>query len=312
MLPITYASEKPPTTTKIKPNLTGPQETLLAILEARAIDARAKHPVLGDQHAASILSRLDYDFAKMRISRSRAAVFAVRARALDRYAADFLRRARPGERVTVLHLAAGLDTRALRMRDVCSAGGGGGDGPDVLWVDVDLPDVVDVRRRLEVPGPEASKGEGEGGMRYELRAADVTREGWLGELGVPKDRRTLVLFEGLSMYLTPEAGRALIETVTGYFVAPRNQLAFDCIGWFGVKMQRLEPITTKTNSRFYWAVDEPRDVEQWHRGLKLQEVVLPADDTARSELPAMLCCFVQLMACVPPLRKSAKCVLYEW
>lgn len=304
---------------KVNPNLTGTPETLLGILQARAIDSRLPHPVLGDKHAEPILARLDYDFTKLGISTSKAALLALRAVYLDRWVAAFLRQARRGrEPVTVLHLAAGLDTRALRLqgdlrqqqqREGEGEGeGGAGEGPEVLWVDADLPDVVAVRRRLGIPEPDAAGG----GMRYELRATDVTEENWLARLGVPRDRRTFVLFEGLSMYLTPEQGRSLVESLTSYFVAPGNQMAFDCIGWWAVATQKLEPIVRNTNSSFRWAIDEPREMEQWHEGLKMREVIWPADNPGKARLPMLLDWGLWMMSCVPFFRKVAQLPLFEW
>lgn len=304
---------------KINPNLTGTQETLLAILQARAIDAQSPRPILGDAHAGAILARLDYDFTKLGVRASKAAGLALRARCLDRWAAAFLREARRArEPVTVLHLAAGLDTRALRLRGELdrTAAEEEDDGvEDVLWFDVDLPDVVAVRRRLGIPEPGAASRSGPGrgpGMRYELKAADVTEENWLARLGVPRDRRTFVLAEGLTMYLAPEHGRALIETLTSYFVAPGNQMAFDCLGWWGVAMQKMEPIVRNTNSTFRWAIDEPRELEQWHEGLRLREVALPADNPVKADLPVLLDWFLWLMSWVPWFRKVVQLSLFEW
>ncbi|KAK4098706.1 hypothetical protein N658DRAFT_398013, partial [Parathielavia hyrcaniae] len=62
-----------------------------------------------------------------------------RARALDWWTADFLalHRAR-NQPVTVVHLACGLNARCFRVEH----------GPDVRWFDVDLDDVVALRKTL--------------------------------------------------------------------------------------------------------------------------------------------------------------------
>ncbi|WP_208719834.1 class I SAM-dependent methyltransferase [Amycolatopsis circi] len=71
-----------------------------------------------------------------------------------------------------------MDSRAFRL-----------DPPSgVRWFDVDLPDVIALRRKLY------SADDG-----YRTIAASVTDSGWLDE--IPADRPTLILAEGLLRYL---------------------------------------------------------------------------------------------------------------
>lgn len=287
---------------RLRPNLTGAQETLLAILYSRALDAKTATPILGDKYAVRLVDQLDYDFSKLHLISLKAAAIVLRARFLDRWTVQFLQQAQhDGEPVTVLHLAAGLDTRALRLQEHCVK-----DGPHIRWVDVDLPDVVDVRRRLRLPEPD------NGNMQYELASADVTDELWLAKLRLPRDRKTLVVFEGLSMYLQPAHGRALIEQLTGYFVKAGNQMAFDCFNWFPLMVQRLEPIVTSTGSSFSWAINDPKELEGWHQGLHLRDEILPADNPENARLPIVMRCFCWIVSWIPGLRTSARYVRYEW
>lgn len=299
---------------KIKPNLSGTQETLLAILHSRAIDANAATPVLGDQYAAHILDQIDYDFARLGMRANKAAIMALRAKFLDRWVAESLLQARQQrEPVTVLHLAAGLDTRALRLQEIC--GSRDDDEEEVVeeegnalvrWVDVDLPDVVEVRKKLGLPEPEPRR------MRYSLFGADVTGKDWLAGLDLPRDRATFVVFEGLTMYLQPAQGRALVESLTSYFVGGRNQMAFDCVNWFAVMGQRLDPIITETGAAFSWAIDEPRELEGYHRGLRLRDEFLATDNPENRNLPAIVRWTFWVCSWVPGLRTMGRYVRYEW
>lgn len=302
---------------KIKPSLSGTQETLLSILHCRAFDAKSATPILNDQYAARIIDRLDYDFARLGSVHRKAAIMSVRAKWLDRWVGEFLRQAaQQRQPVTVLHLAAGLDTRALRLQDVCGGGGGGGaheeagedqdQDPLVRWVDVDLPDVAEVRRRLALPVPEAGR------MRYEVVGADVTADGWLSGLGLPRDRSTFVVFEGLTMYLQPDEGRALIESLTGYFVGEGNQMAFDCVNWVTIASQRLEPMLARTGTRFTWAVNEPKDMEGWHQDLRLRDEVLAMDNPENANLHTLGRWIFWICSLIPGLRTMGRYVRYEW
>lgn len=287
---------------RLKPNLTGAQETLLAVLYGRALDAKTTTPILGDHHAVRLVEQLDYDFSKLRVHSLKAAVIAQRARFLDQWASEFLQQAqKDGEPVTILHLAAGLDTRALRLQEHCSK-----DGANTRWFDVDLPDVIDVRSGLHLPKPDSDR------MQYEMVGADVTDELWLAKLRVPRDRRTLVVFEGLSMYLKAAQGRTLIEQLTSYFVKPGNQMMFDGFSWFPMLFQRFEPIIARTGSTISWAINDPKEIEGWRHGLHLTGEILPADNPENVRLPIVLRYLLWILSWIPTLRTSARYLRYEW
>lgn len=110
--------------TKIKGSLVEPaliplEETALTMLHARALDARQQTPILEDQWACDITSRLDSDFAgKTGVGAGVSAEITARSRTMDRMTGDFLAlRVENGRTpVTVVHLGCGLDTRFLRLR----------------------------------------------------------------------------------------------------------------------------------------------------------------------------------------------------
>jgi O-methyltransferase involved in polyketide biosynthesis len=160
-----------------KVDFTGVQATMLVTLFLRALDSKEKEPVLGDHLAAEAVDRIDYDWTRLdkpSITRARLGL-ALRARQFDEWAADFLRR-NPG--ATVLQLACGLDSRAFRL----------GLPAGVRWFDVDLSDVMALRRKLYDETD-----------NYRMIAASVTDDAWLAE--IPVGRPVLIIAEGLVMYL---------------------------------------------------------------------------------------------------------------
>ncbi len=94
----------------------------------------------------------------------------------------------------IVNLAAGLDTRPWRMKLPA----------DLRWVDVDLPGILDYK--LETMRGETPVCRYEG-IRADLREAAV-REELFARLGA-QSRRTLVVTEGLLIYLTPDQVGAL-------------------------------------------------------------------------------------------------------
>ena len=245
-------------------------------LMARAEDAARTEPILGDRHAADILRRLDADLSKFRaespFGMGSRDMCLVRARQFDEWAAEFLAK---HPTATVVHLACGLDTRCHRL-DWASA------GREVRWLDYDLPDVVQLRRRL-VPPPD--RGD------YQLRAADVTQDAWLRQ--IPTDRPTLVLMEGLTPYFDEATGKRLIQRLTEHFSPPvspprpddeiaahahgGHQLVCDGVGSAMKFFGGLLSITRATGSAFHWGFDDPRALEPLHPRLRLRDCVRPAE-----------------------------------
>ncbi|MFE6742009.1 class I SAM-dependent methyltransferase [Streptomyces tubercidicus] len=207
-----------------KVHLTEEKETLLATLYGRAVDSRAADPILGDTTAAETVQRLDYDFSKMRLSPGNAAGVALRARQLDVWTARFLAR---HEEATVIHLGCGLDSRVHRLDP----------GPGVQWFDIDYPEVIDLRRQLY---PERAG--------YTTIPSSVTDPAWVAR--IPRDRPTMIVAEGLLMYLTETDGTALLRRLMDH--VPGGELAFDAFSRFAIRVQWLNRVVVKAGARLHW------------------------------------------------------------
>ena len=118
-----------------KVRLPNERETYLSTLYGKALDNRAEHPILGDTFADEVVHRIDFDFEKLNLPQGGAITLPMRAKHLDSWAREFLD-AHPES--TVLHLGCGLDSRVFRIDPPAT----------VRWYDVDLPDVIELRRRL--------------------------------------------------------------------------------------------------------------------------------------------------------------------
>ncbi|KAK3304797.1 tetracenomycin polyketide synthesis O-methyltransferase TcmP [Chaetomium strumarium] len=289
-----------------KITLTGAQETLLATLYGRALDATAKpKPVLGDRWAADTVRRIDYDFAgRTGIGAAEAASVALRARALDRWTADFLARHRA---VTVVHLACGLDARCLRVGQAAAAAA----GHDVRWIDVDLEDVVELRRKLFAGVIDEGGGGLGGGLDYALAAGSAAEpDAWLGQ--IPADRPTLVVFEGLTMYLREEEGRRLFESIVWRFRPVGGEIACDAFGSVAIRLQGLIKAVKDSGSVLHWAIDDPKLLETWCDGLRLVEDQLTIEMPGIEELPLVSRMQAWAVARIPYLREAGRLLRYEF
>jgi O-methyltransferase len=217
-------------------DLRGARSTLLYTLYGRALDNRAADPILGDRWAGEVIEKLGGVTWRMRMGATDRYVVVLRARRLDGWTRRFLA-AHPD--ANVLGLGCGLDSRVYRI-----------DPPTgVRWYDVDFPDVVELRRRVY---PERAG--------YRMIGSSVTDLGWLDE--VPDDRPTLVVAEGLFMYLPKDDARRLVTTVAERF--PSGELAFDV----------MMPWTARFSALFglhLWGTADPREIEGWGHGVTLLE-----------------------------------------
>ncbi|KAI0544797.1 S-adenosyl-L-methionine-dependent methyltransferase [Xylaria curta] len=272
---------------RVNVTLTGVTETLLIPLLGRAVDSTTQSPVLGDPYAKGVMEKLDYDFGKLPMPPTHAAAVALRTRFYDRWTAAFLA-AHP--QATVLHLACGLDSRNQRVEW----------GPDVRWIDVDLPEVVAIRRQVLPASLD--------GRDYRLLSADITDDAWLEE--VPTDWPVVVVMEGLLSYLEPEHATGLLKRLVGRF--RQGELHFDCMkaAIMAASAKDQKMAVSKTGSVFKWAVDDLKEVEKIHPHLRLLEVIRYLEAPGVEEFPIMSRIGYYMMSWIPSMRDSVRFVRF--
>jgi O-methyltransferase involved in polyketide biosynthesis len=215
--------------------------TNLVTLYLRAYESRSRRPILGDHIAAEAVDRIDYDFKRIHrtsLPASNQYVVALRAKQLDDWCAAFL--ARHADAV-VLHLGCGLDGRGFRLAPP----------PSVLWFDLDQPGVVELRRRLY-----------DDTDSYRMIGSSVTDPQWLDH--IPTGRPTLVVAEGLLMYLQESEVRQLLERLTDRFDS--GELLFDTLSALAPRLSKV-----LTRGIITWGIRDARDIETWNPRLRFLE-----------------------------------------
>ena len=244
--------------------------TNLVTLYLRAYESRSRRTILGDHTAAEAVDRIDYDFKRIHRASLPAGnqyLVALRAKQLDDWCADFLVR-HPD--AVVLHLGCGLDGRAFRLDPP----------PSVLWFDVDQPAVIELRRRLY-----------EDTDRYRMIGSSVTDPRWLDH--IPSGLPTLVVAEGLLMYLRESDVRPLLERLTDRFDS--GELLFDTLS-------PLAPWLSKafTGGIVKWGIRDVRDLERWNPRLRfLEQTSAVAGYTKVASMPVRL--IYRLLSAMPVL-----------
>ncbi|MEB3980631.1 class I SAM-dependent methyltransferase [Mycobacterium sp. 663a-19] len=251
---------------------------MLATLYAKALDADAPNPILGDRYAKGIVERIDYDWAKTAITARNSPSVTTRTAHFDTWARQFLD-AHPS--AVVLHLGCGLDTRYFRLQP----------GPQVDWYDVDHPEVAALCRRL-FPAAE----------HHHVVAASVTDPAWLAQ--IPHDRPALMIGEGLTMYLSEREGVALLRRVVDGFGS--GELQFDAFNRLGIRSQWMNSVVRRSGSTLRWGIEGPGDILEAVPGIRLLSWVRWFESDNFLRLPRAYRAMGRVMSLVPAVANMAQ------
>jgi O-methyltransferase involved in polyketide biosynthesis len=263
-------------TDKVSVDLSGPAQTMLTTLYCKALDADFDRPILGDGFAKETVSRIDYDWRELGIADRWTPLVTVRTAQYDIWASQFLA---VHQHASVVHLGCGLDSRVFRLDP----------GPGVEWYDIDYPAVIALREKLFPTRPQ-----------YHLVATSATDPSWLDQ--IPADRPTLLLAEGISMYLTEHEGVAMLQHVVDRF--PSGELQIDFYNWLTIRSQKTHKLQRQSGSTLHWAVNTPADVLSRVSGVRLLTAVTFFDATTFSRASAAFRLARRLVRAVPPLRRA--------
>ncbi len=222
--------------------LSGAAETLLFTLYARALETQRPEPLFRDTKAVEILNRLDHNFSKWDGTWKTLVGTVARTLEIDRLVLQFMAQ-HPD--TAVLNLGSGLCTRYFRLKPA-----------KANWYEVDVPEVIELRRRFL----NESK-------HYHFLGFSVLDEAWMSQFRRETNQPILVLMEGLSMYLTEDENRSLIQRLQSHF-AP-------CTITFDVHSRNYAPqisntdAVSKTRAILKSGLDSAQEIEAWNIGLTI-------------------------------------------
>ncbi len=234
------------------PNLSGVANTLLITLYIRAIESQRPDALLKDERAESLVRRLDQESLHKTMALTddfTRVVVILKGREFDCFTQDFL--ARHPDAV-VVHIGCGLDTRFERV-----------DNGKVEWYDLDLPEVIELRRKL-------IGGEGE---RHHFLACSVLEDAWMDMVSVHRPRPFLFLAEGVFMYLHEAQVKSLVQRLHDRF--PRAELVLDAFSPFLRWSHNIKVARTRIGAYLHWGLKHGRDLEGWGDGIRLLDERFP-------------------------------------
>jgi O-methyltransferase involved in polyketide biosynthesis len=226
--------------------LTGVPATSLAPLYWRAMESQRPDALIKDDKAVVVVTQMSCDFEQVRQIPMTEMLNVMRmmlTREMDRYARDFLT-CHPD--AVVVHIGCGLDSRFDRV-----------DNGQVEWYDLDLPDVIQLRRKLI----------GDERERYHLLACSVLQDAWLEAVKVHAQRRLLFLAETVFVYFTETAVKSLVLTLSDH--CPGAELVFD--GWkpFEILVGNHYLSPSKFAGLMRWGLWRGQQLEGWGGGIRL-------------------------------------------
>lgn len=224
------------------------------------------------------VARIDHDWAATTITARNAPSVTLRSLHFDQWTRQFLA-AHP--EAVVLHLGCGLDSRFFRVAP----------GPGVQWYDIDYPEVASLREKFYPTRP-----------GYSVVGASVTDPAWLA--AIRDDRPTLMVAEGLTMYLTEDDGLAMLRRIVDRF--PSGELQFDAFNWLGIKLQWTNAVVRRSGSTLYWAINGPADILTPVPGTRLLQWVPVFESDAFAAIPRRYRVLAAVMNHTPGLRTMAQ------
>lgn len=234
------------------PELGSVARTLQMPLYIRANESKRPDALICDEQAVALTRQLGEApawFQEMNADEEDRVAVVLRNREIDNWTRDFLDKTAGA---VVVHIGCGLDSRFDRVDD-----------GRVEWYDLDLPEVIALRRQL-------IGGEGE---RYHHLAFSVLDFSWLDLVSPLLPRPFLFVAEGVLMYLEEAQVKGLVLALRQRF--PGSHLITDTFTPFIVWANNLRYSRTGIGARCHWGLKKGKDIEKWADGIWLLDEWYP-------------------------------------
>lgn len=265
-------------TTESVVKLEGAAESLLLTLASRAFESTHQRPIVRDDVATVLLQRLQYDPSQVARDRLYHTIICLRTRRFDTAVASFLSAHPSG---TIVNLGCGLDTRFERV-----------DNGQARWLELDFPDVIELRRKLLDEGP-----------RRRFVGCSLADLRWLDAVAEFSSAPILFIAEGVLMFVEPNDVDRLLAAVCARF--PGSRLLFDAVTPAEVSLQRYHPTLRKTQARLRWGLSNARALERAHPALRLVSEWFYCDE------PEPRLGWYRRLRFLPWITRTARVLLYD-
>ncbi|MBS0508327.1 MAG: class I SAM-dependent methyltransferase [Proteobacteria bacterium] len=241
-------TEMPEPQLQAPPALSAVQQTMLIPLVARALGGGLfPGHACGDQQAAELVRRLRLHTAPYLVDRPTVLNILWRTKVIrDAGLAFFARH----PQAWGVNLGCGLSHYFQWL-----------DNGQNTWLDADMPQSMELRRRLLAPG----------GERLRSAIIDLRRRSWWQDLQLPPAALAQPLFmlcEGVLMYLQPQQVRQVLQAFATQAPAG-SRLVIDILAGCAVGMAQWHASVGPTNAQFHWGIRSLSELTDCHPRLRL-------------------------------------------
>ena len=201
------------------------EETALIPLAVRANETKRKNARIQDEKAVEIIETLGIETKKYDKLMTHECVVA-RTILFDQTVKEYTKHYPDA---ICINLGCGLDNRFSRV-----------DNGSIRWINIDLPDSIDVRRKVYQESE-----------REAMMGKDILKEGWLNS--IPKNKPVIVIAEGLFMYFSKEQITDILANLTNTF--SKGVLLVELMKQSMMK-EDMHDTVKHTNARFGWGIDK--------------------------------------------------------
>ena len=232
---------------KISVKLGDVQKTLLFPLWGRAVETKKTKPLLIDKTASQVIQKIDFDFSE--IEKNLTAIsqhgWIARCYHMDLKIKHYLE---IHPTATIVNIGCGLDTTFERI-----------DNGRITWYDLDLPDVIALRKKL-LPMNE----------RQMLIENSFLNHEWIDQLGSKEN--VLLIAAGVLYYFEEDQIKKTLKHISESIQG--GEMIFDASSPIGVQMANKMVIKAggmDDKSFLKWGIRDAKLLESWDERIKLLE-----------------------------------------
>jgi O-methyltransferase involved in polyketide biosynthesis len=232
---------------KVKIDLGEIQKTLLIPLFGRAKESEKPAPLVKDKYAREIVENIDFDFEAefSRVPLQFTINSVIRAHHLDTALFKVMEK-HPD--ATIVNIGAGLDTTFRRV-----------DNGKIFWYDLDLPDSIELRRRL-IPETDRNK----------FIAKSVFDTRWFKDIKI-RGSKVFFMSAGVLVYLEgPEIKRLFLEMINEF---PDSEIMFEIYSkkllWLRNHVLARGHMKSELFSPMQWGVNSAKEIAKWSQKIKI-------------------------------------------
>lgn len=215
-------------------NLSSTAATLLITLYSRAAMSK-NNMILEDKKAEEIISLAGYDEKKLQVSKKLQALLTLRAYLIDEYTKEYI--SKHNGNCNIIQLGCGLDSRYIRIND-----------SRITWYDLDFYGTIMMRKKYY-----------KNSSNYKMIASNVCNFSWLDEIA-DLNKPTLIIGEGLFMYLTEEENKAVLNELSKRI--NNCEVIMDVFNTPSVAFSRFAPSLRRVNANLKFGYNHYKKIEE--------------------------------------------------